>query len=78
VIDFRACFCQVRPPENPGSDDALDPLRRRIARRVVRCAGAAEKRVALVVGNSTYQNVSRLQNPKSDAQLVADTLQRLG
>ncbi|AUC94539.1 hypothetical protein CWS35_09870 [Bradyrhizobium sp. SK17] len=39
---------------------------------------AAEKRVALVVGNSTYQNVSRLQNPKSDAELVADTLQRLG
>ncbi|TWB96206.1 YARHG domain-containing protein [Bradyrhizobium macuxiense] len=39
---------------------------------------AAEKRVALVVGNSTYQNVSRLQNPKNDAQLVAETLQRLG
>lgn len=39
---------------------------------------AAEKRVALVVGNSTYQNVSRLQNPKSDAELVAETLQRLG
>jgi len=38
----------------------------------------AEKRVALVVGNSAYQNVSRLQNPKNDAQLVADTLQRLG
>ena len=31
---------------------------------------AADKRVALVVGNSTYQNVSRLQNPKGDAQLV--------
>ncbi|MFN5037032.1 MAG: YARHG domain-containing protein [Bradyrhizobium sp.] len=39
---------------------------------------AADKRVALVVGNSTYQNVSRLQNPKGDAQLVAETLQRLG
>ncbi|WP_076864432.1 YARHG domain-containing protein [Bradyrhizobium mercantei] len=39
---------------------------------------AADKRVALVVGNSTYQNVSRLQNPKSDAELVAETLQRLG
>lgn len=39
---------------------------------------AADTRVALVVGNSTYQNVSRLQNPKSDAELVAETLQRLG
>src|SRR5882757_2587213 len=38
----------------------------------------AEKRVALVVGNSAYQNVSRLQNPKNDALLVADTLKRLG
>jgi len=38
----------------------------------------AEKRVALVVGNSAYQNVSRLENPKSDALLVADTLKRLG
>ncbi|WP_420967241.1 YARHG domain-containing protein [Bradyrhizobium sp. B120] len=38
----------------------------------------ADKRVALVVGNSTYQNVSRLQNPKGDAELVAGTLQRLG
>ena len=37
----------------------------------------AEKRVALVVGNSAYQNVSRLENPKSDALLVADTLKRL-
>ena len=32
---------------------------------------AADKRVALVVGNSTYQNVSRLQNPQSDVQLNA-------
>lgn len=38
----------------------------------------AEKRIALVVGNSAYQNVSRLQNPTSDAQMVAETLQRLG
>ncbi|MHC2338036.1 putative caspase-like protein [Bradyrhizobium sp. USDA 4454] len=38
---------------------------------------AADKRVALVVGNSTYQNVARLQNPNNDAQL-AETLQRLG
>jgi hypothetical protein len=39
---------------------------------------AAEKRVALVVGNSAYQSVSRLENPKNDALLVADTLKRLG
>jgi uncharacterized caspase-like protein len=38
----------------------------------------AEKRVALVVGNAAYQSVPRLDNPKNDALLVADTLGRLG
>jgi uncharacterized caspase-like protein len=38
----------------------------------------AEKRVALVVGNSAYQSVPRLGNPTNDAVLVADTLARLG
>ncbi|MCP3462682.1 YARHG domain-containing protein [Bradyrhizobium sp. CCGUVB23] len=38
----------------------------------------AEKRVALVIGNSAYHSVPRLENPKNDAQLVASTLQRLG
>jgi Caspase domain len=38
----------------------------------------AEKRIALVVGNSNYQNVARLNNPSSDARLMADTLRALG
>jgi Caspase domain len=38
----------------------------------------AEKRVALVVGNSAYQNVTRLDNPKNDARLMADALVSLG
>ena len=39
---------------------------------------SAEKRIALVVGNSTYQNVARLDNPRNDASLIADTLKGLG
>jgi hypothetical protein len=39
---------------------------------------AAEKRVALVIGNSAYQNVTRLDNPRNDAALMADTLGALG
>jgi hypothetical protein len=39
---------------------------------------AAEKRIALVVGNSAYQNVSRLDNPRNDATLMAETLLSLG
>src|SRR5258708_7905887 len=45
------------------------------------CASApalAEKRIALVVGNSAYQNIARLDNPKNDAVLMADTLSGLG
>jgi uncharacterized caspase-like protein len=38
----------------------------------------ADKRVALVVGNSAYQNVSRLDNPVNDARLMADTLHGIG
>jgi hypothetical protein len=37
----------------------------------------AETRIALVVGNSTYQNVPRLSNPNNDARLMADTLRGL-
>ena len=36
------------------------------------------KRIALVVGNSAYQDVSRLDNPRNDAALMADTLASLG
>jgi hypothetical protein len=45
---------------------------------VLATPAAAEKRIALVVGNSAYQSVPRLDNPKNDALLVADTLGRLG
>lgn len=38
----------------------------------------AERRVALVIGNSAYQTVPRLPNPADDAKLMADTLLSLG
>jgi hypothetical protein len=38
----------------------------------------AEKRVALVVGNSAYRNVTPLDNPKNDAKLMADALRQSG
>jgi hypothetical protein len=40
-------------------------------------AGAAT-RVALVIGNSAYQNVSALPNPVNDASDVSNSLKRLG
>ena len=38
----------------------------------------AEKRVALVIGNSDYQHVARLPNPQNDAASIADALRRMG
>ncbi len=37
----------------------------------------AEKRVALVIGNSAYQHIPRLPNPANDARLVGNTLRGL-
>ena len=47
---------------------------------VVLCAGEckADKRIALVVGNSRYQNVAPLNNPRNDATLMAETLRGAG
>jgi tetratricopeptide (TPR) repeat protein len=37
-----------------------------------------DHRVALVIGNSAYENVAALPNPERDANLVADVLKRTG
>lgn len=41
-------------------------------------AAIAEKRVALVIGNSSYQNAPELRNPKNDAADIAVALRELG
>src|SRR6202166_4873547 len=38
----------------------------------------AEKRVALVLGNSAYQNVARLPNPVNDGEVIAATFKNAG
>ena len=39
---------------------------------------AQQQRVALVIGNSAYQNLSRLRNPANDAEDVSNLLKTLG
>ncbi|MBN9222424.1 MAG: caspase family protein [Mesorhizobium sp.] len=39
---------------------------------------SAASRVALVIGNSNYQHVGQLPNPKNDADDIAATLERIG
>ena len=41
-------------------------------------AGAADRRVAFVVGNSNYQSVPQLPNPRNDASAMADALKKSG
>ena len=41
-------------------------------------ATRAQRRVALVIGNSAYVNAPRLENPKNDASDLASTLRQLG
>src|SRR5262249_38160756 len=41
-------------------------------------AARAEKRVALVIGNSAYQNAAPLPNPVRDANAIADLLRSAG
>jgi len=38
----------------------------------------AEQRVALVIGNSKYQTVSPLKNPRADAVLMRNVLRKAG
>jgi hypothetical protein len=41
-------------------------------------APAAQKRIAVVIGNSQYQLITRLANPANDARLIAKTLSDAG
>jgi formylglycine-generating enzyme required for sulfatase activity len=45
---------------------------------VISLPALADKRVALVVGNSNYAHVSPLSNPANDARLLADALRSVG
>ena len=53
----------VARPANPGNPAGLS---------------GPEQRVALVIGNSNYQNVSQLSNPANDAKSVANLLNAAG
>jgi hypothetical protein len=41
-------------------------------------AAQAERRIALVIGNSAYQNTPELRNPRNDASDIGASLRRLG
>jgi len=45
---------------------------------VLAAPATAEPRIALVIGNGAYQSVTQLDNPVSDGELMASTLQAVG
>ena len=49
-----------------------------LAASIVKPAKSQDHRVALVIGNSAYRNVSALANPQKDAEAVAATLRNIG
>lgn len=57
---------------------SLTALSLLVATLVLPAPAQADKRVALVVGNSQYSNASELRNPVNDANDVAATLKNLG
>lgn len=41
-------------------------------------SAAAEKRIALVIGNSSYRHLPKLASPANDARLMAEALKQIG
>ncbi len=67
-------------------NDWLPRLRNRIALKALGACLAlvagvspavAQERIALVIGNSSYETVSALDNPTRDAELIASTLEQI-
>ncbi|WP_052833258.1 caspase family protein [Bradyrhizobium sp. LTSP885] len=48
------------------------------AKREKNDRSSTDRRIALVIGNSTYASVPQLPNPERDARLVAETLKQTG
>jgi uncharacterized caspase-like protein len=67
----------------PTQDAATEPAKPSIEAAAPAALPAAPpatwgKRVALVIGNSDYRNIGRLDNPSNDARLLAEALRSLG
>src|SRR5712672_3416833 len=81
LIDRLQCY------KGPGSGSVIMNTHRYLKLRKIFLAAAlllmcqpawAEKRVALVLGNSAYQNVAQLPNPVSDGAIIAAKLKDAG
>lgn len=90
VADFRMAL--AKPPKYLTGKSDQDTAREHLAALGVASQAPASaappnippvaaepgRRVALVIGNSAYRSVARLDNPVNDAKLMAETLRGLG
>jgi len=81
LADFKAAL--AIDPKLPNTPERIRRLEEKIAARTAPAPAAPapaseEKRVALVIGNSSYANVQKLPNPKGDSEKIADTLKQIG
>ncbi|SIO40889.1 Tetratricopeptide repeat-containing protein [Bradyrhizobium erythrophlei] len=58
--------------------ESLAPIMPSVAKPPPTTTATAERRIALIVGNSRYQSVPELPNPAGDASLIARTLKAVG
>ena len=72
-----ALMDQSTPSQPPAQRSLLSVEKPANAGKPVGLAGP-EQRIALVIGNSNYQNVSQLSNPANDAKSVAKLLNAAG
>ena len=73
----------AKPKELPSSTLTVKPMAGKPQSQLQEADQAAsimpkDRRIALVIGNSRYNNAPLLPNPQRDATMVADTLKRTG
>jgi tetratricopeptide (TPR) repeat protein len=76
LADFRALL-QI-DQDKEAARARVERLEKKIASLPAGPAAPASKRVALVIGNSAYQKVARLNNAHNDAAAVAAALRKVG
>jgi hypothetical protein len=69
--------CEIKMPARNYRQSLIAPLAAILSIVFFANHGSAETRIALVIGNSTYQNVPMLPNPISDAKAMSQLLSRL-
>ena len=87
LADYKTAADKQARPKNDDDQRAKAAAKQRQARLAAliaegkatpKAVASAERRVALVIGNSAYQHVPTLRNPANDAKSVAAALRSLG